>query len=183
MEKSGLGNLRILSGRKGNYLNCENKVNFTSKSVNINRLVEDVIQTHLLALSLKKLSISFLPGLFSFEAIVRMDEHKLRVILDALLDHAIEHTQEGFVQLGYLPYAGSLDFFVRDSSIQKYEPALRSVFVAGKTKESVEKPIRQNYSLKIARTFIRLMGGRMKILTKKDSGTLVTFSVPCLSIS
>ncbi|MBK7212972.1 MAG: HAMP domain-containing histidine kinase [Bacteroidales bacterium] len=181
MNESGLSNLRVLSNSIGSYFHPDPKEKCKLSPINVNRLTEEVIQSHLMALNHKKLNISFLPGLFSFEAIVLMDEHKLRVVLDALLDHAIEHTQAGYVQIGYLPYAGSLDFFIRDSSNNKSEPVLRPVYVAANQKVCNEKPARQNYSLKIARSFVRLMGGSMKTLIRKGSGSLVTFSIPCLS--
>jgi len=113
---------------------------------------------------------------------IRTDQIKLRQVLINLLDNALKFTEQGKVTLQVSQLAasdGQLIFTVRDTGIGIAREELSSLFNAFVQAQGGRK-MREGtgLGLAISRSFVRLMGGEMRIDSQPGKGTAVSFDLP-----
>jgi predicted ATPase/signal transduction histidine kinase/DNA-binding response OmpR family regulator len=124
---------------------------------------------------------------------IRMDEGKLRQVLVNLLGNAIKFTQEGYVKLrvsqnplqGERLNLGSLDlmavslnFEVEDTGPGIASHELKDLFEAfAQTAAGRQSQEGTGLGLPISRTFIRLMGGDIKVSSALGEGACFAFNI------
>jgi PAS domain S-box-containing protein len=108
------------------------------------------------------------------------DEEILKKIFSHLLDNALKFTKKGTVQFGALQKNNVIEFFVEDTGIGINAEMQKSVFGHFIQEDS---SIARGYEgsglgLSISKKMVELLGGEIKLKSKKGSGTTVTFFMP-----
>ncbi len=117
---------------------------------------------------------------------IRTDQIKLRQVLINLLDNALKFTEQGKVTLQVSQLAasdGRLVFTVLDTGIGIAQEELSSLFNAFVQAQGGRK-MREGtgLGLAISRSFVRLMGGEMRIDSQLGQGTTVSFDLPLQAV-
>ena len=117
---------------------------------------------------------------------IRTDQIKLRQVLINLLDNALKFTEQGKVTLQVSQLAasdGRLVFTVLDTGIGIAKEELSSLFNAFVQAQGGRK-MREGtgLGLAISRSFVRLMGGEMRIDSQLGQGTTVSFDLPLQAV-
>lgn len=108
------------------------------------------------------------------------DVEILRKVFTHLIDNALKFTKEGTVQFGAIQKNKVIEFFVEDTGIGIDTEMQKSVFGHFIQEDA---RIARGYEgaglgLSIAEGLVELLGGDIKLKSKKGSGTTVTFSIP-----
>ncbi|QCP53552.1 response regulator [Trinickia violacea] len=110
---------------------------------------------------------------------VRVDEQRLRQVLLNLLSNAIKFTEEGSVHLrvGFLP-PGRLRFDVRDTGIGIEETRLETIFQPFEQASDMRHRFGgTGLGLAISRQLVRLMGGEIRVESRRGAGSLFWFEL------
>ncbi|MDF1560215.1 MAG: PAS domain S-box protein [Bacteroidales bacterium] len=155
-------------------------VKVSRKSVNLNTLIRHLYDTYRLRTEQQGLILNFTTHLVDGEAVVRTDETKVIQIFSNLLNNALRFTREGRIELGYVLRGEMVEFFVSDTGIgiasEHHEKVFERFF-------QVEGPSSKQYSgtglgLSISKAYVRLLGGKIWLISKPGEGSLFCFSIP-----
>jgi len=124
---------------------------------------------------------------FSFEnalpfniAFIKTDREKLFAILTNLVKNAIKFTDEGSIEIGYDRIDDCLEFYVKDTGIGIENNKLEIIFDRFIQVKNINKNINEGtgLGLPISKSFVELLGGRIKVESKKGSGSTFRFTLP-----
>jgi PAS domain S-box-containing protein len=110
---------------------------------------------------------------------VRVDEKRLRQVLLNLLANAIKFTEEGSVclRVGYLPLA-RLRFDVQDTGIGIDEARLAAIFEPFEQVSDARHRVGgTGLGLAISRQLVRLMGGEVRVESRRGAGSTFSFEL------
>ncbi|PXX98935.1 hypothetical protein DF185_16315 [Marinifilum breve] len=115
---------------------------------------------------------------------VSVDNIKLRQILLNLLDNAFKFTEEGFVEFGYRIIKGYLEFQVKDSGIGIPEKDVHHVFDRFRQVDygKNRKYEGNGLGLSIAKAYVELLGGKLKVMSTEGVGSSFTFTIPYIPV-
>ncbi len=107
------------------------------------------------------------------------DPLRLRQVLNNLLSNALKFTNSGYIELGYLNFGTTIQFYVKDTGIgipDKMQPFIFDRF------RSTEKPERKEYGCKglglsISRSLVKLLGGSIWLNSAVGVGTNFYFTI------
>ena len=128
------------------------------------------------ARSLLALNVTIAP---SVPAAVRGDETKLRQVLINLLGNAIKFTEHGSVALRVGWHDGMASFEVEDTGIGiDAHDAARLFEVFTQAAGGILSREGTGLGLAISRSFVSLMGGRLRVDSEPGRGSLFSFAIP-----
>ncbi len=114
---------------------------------------------------------------------LQADRNKLRQVLINLLDNAVKHTDEGFVDLWIAPddakaFPACLRFAIKDSGVGIPAEAKKRIFepffmVGGDQRGKQGTGL----GLAICRQFVELMGGKISVQSELGQGSIFTFNI------
>jgi len=109
------------------------------------------------------------------------DHSLLQVVLQKLIDNSIKFTESGVVEFGYLFTENSrIEFFIKDTGIGIAEKDQKRIF--DRFHQLDNRTIRTyqgtGLGLPIARHYVSLLGGSIKVNSKLGKGSLFSFSLP-----
>lgn len=149
---------------------------------NLNELLDEEFNFHLNLFKAKGIEFTKNYGLDKSLAYIKSDENKLHKILANILNNAYKFTEKGHVKLSYKfnTINSSLEFEVEDTGCGMEQPFLDKIFDAfaqedlalNRTFEGV------GLGLPIVKGYLKMLGGDIKITSKKNVGTIVTFTIP-----
>ncbi len=148
--------------------------------VDIRRLMRKRYEHFIEKLHNERVSLSFGCELADEEAVVISDEYKLIQVLDKLLDNAIKFTEKGRVSFSCRRLNGFLHFSVTDTGVgidPRHHELIFERFrqvtpPSGKVVEG------NGLGLSIARSYVRLLGGEIKVDSKLAGGSVFHFTIP-----
>ena len=155
----------------------------------LNALMQDifsVIESKQLADIKENISLILDESNFMDPCIIHADEHRLRQILENLIDNALKFTKKGYIRFGYLRSAPEeLRFFVEDTGIGLNIEQQELIFDFFR---QVDTGINRQYSgigigLTISRSLVQMHGGEFWVKSTEGEGATFYFTIPYLSIS
>ncbi len=150
------------------------------REFSLNEMIRELkIHFHDLAVK-KRLEFSF-PEFNSNEKILIIsDEPKIKLILTHLLDNAFKFTESGSVQGKCMKNDSFLEFSIADTGIgipQEYVELIFEPF--RQIEDSFNRKFGGNgLGLAIAKAYVELLGGKIKLQPNTPAGSVFTFSLP-----
>ena len=114
------------------------------------------------------------------KTVVTTDKEKLQSVLMNLIKNAMKFTTEGYVEFGFRPLEGYLEFFVKDTGIGIPEDKQSQVFDRF---FQVDISFSRGHDgtglgLSISKAFVELLGGEIWLESEPGKGSTFTFTLP-----
>ncbi len=119
-------------------------------------------------------------GLPDEEAFITGDETKIAEIFSNLIQNALKFTKQGSVSFGYRIRDRKIEGFVEDTGIGIPENKQQEIFERFR---QVENNMARNFGgsglgLSIAKAYVEIMGGELKVHSEVQKGSSFYFSIP-----
>ena len=151
-------------------------INFEMDLLNLSTLVADAVELFEAVAADKHLEITLAK---EDNLTVKGEVGMLQRIVSNLIDNAIKFTPKGgSITIKLFADGGFVTFICEDSGIGIAEQDLPNVFNRFYRCDSSRSSSGNGLGLTICRSFIKAHGGSIKISSKKDHGTTVTFKLP-----
>ncbi len=152
----------------------------TIASVNINANIDDIYAFFKPEADAKKLVLKSCRSLKDNEAKIKIDGHKLDVILTNLIKNALKYTDEGQIEFGYELKGANLEFFVKDTGIGVKENRLNAIFERFIQAEIVDVSARQGAGLGLAicKAYVEMLEGEIWVESELGKGSNFYFTIP-----
>ncbi len=116
----------------------------------------------------------------SNDLFILTDHNRFRQIFSNLLSNAIKFTKKGRVEFGYNIEDNFINFYVQDTGLGIPKDKHQVIFDRFR---QVDFNYNKNkggtgLGLAITKNLVKLLGGQIKVESKKDEGSLFTFSLP-----
>lgn len=108
------------------------------------------------------------------------DGHKIKDIMESLIDNALKFTDEGEIEFGYqLIGSTEIEFFVRDTGIGIPEEEREKIFDRFYQIDLRMKRIYggSGIGLSLANDFVKMLGGKIKVESKLGEGSRFSFVI------
>ncbi|MFZ4520435.1 MAG: PAS domain S-box protein [Bacteroidales bacterium] len=128
----------------------------------------------------KNLQLCVKEQLITSEIQITSDRELIRKILSHLVDNSVKFTKEGSVTIGFESNGGITTFFVSDTGLgmdeatlgRMYEPFMQKEVDINRTHEG------SGLGLSIAKGFIELLGGDIRVESVLNEGSTFSFTIP-----
>ena len=156
------------------------QVNITLTDVNINDMVMELYNFFLNQATIKGLELNISHSQYNKEVIIYTDEHKLNGVLTNLIKNSIKFTDKGEVNFGYNLTDDFIEFFVEDTGIGIADSKQKSIFNRFEQGDLDDSKAIQGsgLGLSISKAYVEMLGGRIWLNSKKNSGTNFHFTLP-----
>ncbi len=148
--------------------------------VNINQIIEDQYHFFKQEVEQKGMQLQRHISLPDSLARINTDEEKLYAVLTNLIKNAIKYSTEGKIHFGYTYEDQSLEFFVKDSGIGipiHRQDAIFDRFVQADIEDTKAKE-GAGLGLAIAKAYVEMLGGNIRLRSKELIGTTFYFTLP-----
>ena len=151
-----------------------------NRKTNLNLLLTNLYQLHLIKANEKSLNFAFSKGLTDDKAHVLTDDQRLSQVLNNLIGNAIKYTEKGEVEFGYEIKNEFIEFYVKDTGMGipfEYHELIFERFrqVEDNQKDSVGG---NGLGLAISKSVIELMGGKIWLRSIPKEGSIFFFTIP-----
>jgi PAS domain S-box-containing protein len=181
MIMSGADHLLSIITDIVDFSNIEaNIVKINRNGVVLNFIIRSLYKQYMPKADEKKLVLVSQPGLTDDESKILIDNTKLIQIFTNLLNNAIKFTREGQIIFGYNVKKKMLEFFVSDTGLgipEEYHQKIFDRFF------QIENPVSKLYEgiglgLAICKSYIELLGGEIRLVSKPGVGSTFYFTLP-----
>lgn len=165
----------IISGNMGVY----------PQLIDISSLLKKVFQAFQEPAEKKKLDFKMQFPVNTDPFNLNTDEEMLRKVVSKIVDNSIKFTQEGSVILGFELLNNEIEIFVKDTG-QGIEDDAQELIFENFMQENVSNTRVHEGSglgLSIARGMMQLLGGKIRIASTKNEGTVVFLTLPNITSS
>jgi signal transduction histidine kinase len=154
-------------------------LNIERKSINIIKLLSDVVEISKHEANRKKQSITLRHESLPF-AVVEADESRIRQVIFNLLDNAIKFTPEdGNITVEAKIKGNEIIINVTDTGIGMTTEEMSDIFLSYHNKKSNKGHMSGlGLGLSLSKMFIELHGGHIWAESKKGEGSIFSFSIP-----
>lgn len=156
------------------------QVKVIDEEVCLNDLLNDLFSFFEVKAKEQKNPIYIKKGLSDRQSTVLIDKTKLTKILNNLIENALKFTNEGYIEFGYQLKNNKLEFYVKDTGIgietEKHELIFKR-FSQGE-KDLSSKTGGLGLGLSIAKENTKLLGGTIRLESRKDEGTTFFVTMP-----
>jgi len=147
---------------------------------NLQSIIDQLCSFYKPAIAEKNINFKVVNELGIEDVNITADRFKIYKILDSLLDNAVKFTSKGKISLSYKIHKQNIVFTITDTGIGIEEHELSNIF---NNFQQVEHGFTRNFEglgigLYLAKSFVELMKGSMKIESAVNSGTTVKVSIP-----
>jgi signal transduction histidine kinase len=152
----------------------------TENPVHINALLLECKMAFEPRLKGKNLDFSLVPAFNDNEAMILTDEIKLAQILTHLIDNAVKFTESGHIEIGYTLRKNMIWFYVKDTGIgidAIFHKKIFDPFMQADENISTRYG-GEGLGLAISKAHTKLLGGSIKVHSKKGEGATFSFSIP-----
>ncbi|MBN1951956.1 MAG: response regulator [Bacteroidales bacterium] len=156
----------------------------TKTPVNINLLLNDIIKEidELRSASRKEHVAVRLKTPSSKGIEVYTDGGRLHQVLIYLVNHSLRYTTDGYIEIGYTqPEENRIEFYLRDTSPTVPRDQLRNVFdqfMLPDKSESGRYDDETGLGLSLAKSIVKLLGGKISAESVENQGLVFHFSLP-----
>lgn len=147
---------------------------------NINEQIEYIYTFFKAAIEGKGMQFLFKSPLPSSKAIIKTDREKLYAILTNLVKNAIKYSEEGIIELGYVPKGKYIEFYVKDSGIGIKSTRQEAIFERFIQADITDKNAYQGagLGLSISKAYVEMLGGKLWVESEKGIGSTFYFTIP-----
>jgi len=194
IEKSGARMLNIINDiiDISKIESGQMKVSFSE--TNVNEQIEFVFNLFKTEAEQKKLQLSYQNFLPDKEAIILSDREKIYAILINLVKNAIKFTKSGFIEFGYFidtkiknnsRNVSDIEFYVKDSGIGIPKNRQEAIFERFIQADIADIMAHQGagLGLSIAKAYVEMLGGKIRVESEEDKGSIFHFTLPCKQVS
>ncbi|NPV11092.1 MAG: PAS domain S-box protein [Ignavibacteria bacterium] len=154
------------------------KIKIIEKPYNLIALMKSVLSMIEVKLIGKKVALDYNSNIEP-DAYFLIDAHNLQRVLLNILDNAVKFTEEGLISVDVRYNDGMLVFKISDTGIGMTQEELNRLFIPfEQAPEISQKYGGSGLGLAISKEIINLWKGDIKIESKKNVGTTVTFTYP-----
>lgn len=154
------------------------KIKIIEKPYNLIALMKSVLSMIEVKLIGKKVALDYNSNIEP-DAYFLIDAHNLQRVLLNILDNAVKFTDEGLISVDVRYNNGILTFKISDTGIGMTQEELNRLFIPfEQAPEISQKYGGSGLGLAISKEIINLWKGDIKIESKKNVGTTVTFTYP-----
>lgn len=154
------------------------KIKIIEKPYNLIALMKSVLSMIEVKLIGKKVALDYNSNIEP-DAYFLIDAHNLQRVLLNILDNAVKFTDEGLISVDVRYNNGVLTFKISDTGIGMTQEELNRLFIPfEQAPEISQKYGGSGLGLAISKEIINLWRGDIKIESKKNVGTTVTFTYP-----
>ncbi len=154
------------------------KIKIIEKPYNLIALMKSVLSMIEVKLIGKKVALDYNSNI-EHDAYFLIDAHNLQRVLLNILDNAVKFTDEGLISVDVRYNNGMLIFKISDTGIGMMQEELNRLFIPfEQAPEISQKYGGSGLGLAISKEIINLWNGDIKIESKKNVGTTVTFTYP-----
>lgn len=156
----------------------------TKTPVNLNLLIKEIVKdVENLRSTVRKDHVRIVQTLPSREGVeIYTDAGRLHQIFINLMNHSLRYTTQGSIELGYnLPSDNKIDFFVKDTSRGMSKEELKNIldrYTQLDRDDFNRYDDETGLGLNIAKSILKLLGGKILIDSDVDLGTTFFFSLP-----
>jgi light-regulated signal transduction histidine kinase (bacteriophytochrome) len=146
------------------------KLESKERSVNINRVVSEVIKTMVIP---EKVDITVQQNL----PILYGNAHKFRQVFQNLIQNAVNYNdkEKGIIEVGFTEKNDHFEFFVKDNGIGIHPDYFQKIFKVFTKLESTSSS--SGIGLSIVKKIIRSYKGAVWLESKEDVGTTFYFTI------
>jgi PAS domain S-box-containing protein len=125
-----------------------------------------------------KLQMNF-PSDYS-DLVIESDYYRIRQIFNNLIGNALKFTNNGFIEIGFLPIEKGIEFFVRDTGIGIGSEFHEDIFERFRqVDESKTRKYGGNgLGLSISKNLVEMLGGKIRVESEVGKGSVFYFSLP-----
>jgi len=111
---------------------------------------------------------------------IQADKNKLDSVLSNLIKNAIKCTERGKIEFGYEVLGKDLKFFVKDTGIGINQESIEVIFNRFRQSDiSISRAHEgSGIGLSICKAYVELMGGKIKVESEENKGSLFYFTIP-----
>ncbi|MGB9664356.1 MAG: PAS domain-containing hybrid sensor histidine kinase/response regulator [Ignavibacteria bacterium] len=154
------------------------KIKIIEKPYNLIALMKSVLSMIEVKMIGKKVALDYNSNIEP-DAYFLIDAHNLQRVLLNILDNAVKFTEEGLISVDVRYNNGVLIFKISDTGIGMTQEELNKLFIPfEQAPEISQKYGGSGLGLAISKEIINLWKGDIKIESKKNVGTTVTFTYP-----
>lgn len=150
------------------------------KDFKLNSVLETIYDQFNVLAKLKQINLTLKLSLPDYDDMIFSDETKITQILTNLVGNALKFTNFGSVHFGYKTKDTEIEFFVEDSGIGILDEMHEEIF---KRFSQVENSSElqaggTGLGLAIAKSYVKLLGGKMWLSSQPDKGSTFYFTIP-----
>jgi len=156
------------------------QIKVIEEPVNLNDLFLNLFSIFNIKSKEKKIQLYLKKGLSDRQSVILTDKKILNTAINNVLNNALKFTSKGFIELGYRLENSELEIYVKDTGIGIEPEKHVIIFVrfSQAEKELSKKSGGLGLGLSIAKENIKLLGGDIKLESKKDVGSTFFITIP-----
>lgn len=156
------------------------QIKVIEEPVNLNDLFLNLFSIFNIKSKEKKIPLYLKKGLSDRQSVILTDKKILNTAINNVLNNALKFTSKGFIELGYRLENNELEIYVKDTGIGIEPEKHVMIFVrfSQAEKELSKKSGGLGLGLSIAKENIKLLGGDIKLESKKDVGSTFFITIP-----
>lgn len=156
------------------------QIKVIEEPVNLNDLFLNLFSIFNIKSKEKKISLYLKKGLSDRQSVILTDKRILNTAINNVLNNALKFTSKGFIELGYRLENSELEIYVKDTGIGIEPEKHDIIFVrfSQAEKELSKKSGGLGLGLSIAKENIKLLGGDIKLESKKEVGSTFFITIP-----
>jgi signal transduction histidine kinase/CheY-like chemotaxis protein len=156
----------------------------TKTPVNLNLLINEIVKdVENMRSTARKDDVKIIQKLPIREGLeIYTDAGRLHQIFISLVNHSLRYTIQGSIELGYnLPSDNKIDFFIKDTSRGITKDDVKNIFdrfIQSDMDEFSRYDDKTGLGLNIAKSIVKLLGGKINLDSDPELGMTFTFSLP-----
>ncbi|MDY6800980.1 MAG: transporter substrate-binding domain-containing protein [Bacteroidota bacterium] len=162
-----------------------NEVSITSKSININKLMQELYDTYIKTrkkINKEHIDIKLDKTNYRDNFIIKSDPFRLKQIITNLLDNAFKYTEIGYIEFGYkiLDNEKLVKFYVSDTGIGIPKDKQNEIFDRFNKLEPDKSKLYRGtgLGLTITRNIVNKLGGDIWLNSEINKGSTFYFTLP-----
>jgi PAS domain S-box-containing protein len=157
-----------------------NQIVLEPKKINLNDLLNEQLLLFKPKAQARNLSIDLVTDSNAENALIEVDDTRLRQIFSNLLGNAFKFTRSGHVKFGYKIKGSNIEFFVKDTGIGI--PSNMQEFIFERFRQVEIDLSRQaggtGLGLSISKALVNKMGGDIWVDSELNNGSIFYFTIP-----
>ncbi|MDD4514754.1 ATP-binding protein [Massilibacteroides sp.] len=145
---------------------------FSFSSIMLKDLFEELLATHQVYNKMAKLFFDPSPD----NIVLMTDKNRLAQVISNLINNAIKFTPKGEIHFGYKIKTAEIEFYVKDTGIGIAPDKIDIIFDRFVKVDSFAPGT--GLGLAICKTIVQKLGGSISATSKKEEGTIFTFTLP-----
>lgn len=157
-----------------------NQISIEEKTFNLNELLLELFSIFIKKSKEKELPFYIKKTFKDEDAFILSDRKILSKILSNLIENAIKYTEKGFIEVGYYLKGDEIVIYIKDTGIGIHEENHELIFQRFTQEDKEVSLLRGGLGLGLAicRENANLLGGQIRLQSKKEVGSTFYLSLP-----